>query len=1252
MQGLRKLILPFRALGWALIVVVVAVQVIERTGLATRWVEEWLQARLGSMGADLALAEVDVHWMEPAVVFTGFAVTDHGELLAADEVRVSLDLFGDGGARVSHVEVDGGRLRYGPRLVNSLRGLFDLSPAKVRKPEDDRAPRPLPSMRVRRVALSIEAPDGAAVPLGELAFDLDARSTEDAELAGRFRLASPKGYRNPEVLLRGRALPGGRLNVESWGRDLDLAAWAVPELPALETLAQLEPRGTLSMSSSGSISLTGLESPQGRLRVSLQGGAVALPFEDQRVEEVDVDLELAYAPGDEQDLWTPGSWAGRGALAGRWEGHRFDGGLRVGRASTAGTFLEQWTRLQRLPVGDPLLELLGKPRELSAVDTSIEAEGHVDLTVALRLFDTWTPDAPPLSHLETLALFEDAGDIDMSWLGWPRLDGRPPYGFPMPAHVESARGAFAYTPRLARRNYLGLKVAGRHKGGPVDLRFYTWSPRVDLSPLAPGYGMMETDLLIESEGIAVDEDLRVALAGLGDIEPALTAWDDYAPAGGVSAGQLRVSSRAEFPFPVTHVRVQLEGLSVTPRVFPVAFERVDGELEVLTDGDEELAIRFDADGFVTGGDRVRLQGRLRAPSDPLSTDGPPELEVAQLRATAVDFEGPVRTVLDDVMPDVGAVIDEYAPQGRADLFATLLRRRGAPAREFGFRIVPSGSVAVTPVAFPVRADAVRGAVLVRAETPFDPERLPVVTTRVPVLRGEWPGHIAVSFRGDFLPDRPGTFRLRGAGLRLFAEGERGARPTVFLRQLDATLAAATGASLIEAAEEESISVLGNVDFETSAEISTDTTDAVPGEHSFHLRGARFDAGSGMHLDDITGHFDVADGEVTDGTLSGIFADTRVDADRLRLVPEDGGFRLDLDFRAAGVPLDAEHLGVLLDEKTTRALFDELAWRGRLDVPEATMTLEQRADGRREMRMSGDVVLSDCFLDLGLPLAFRSANGRVERLVVDAGGVHGWGRIEDLYGQIAERELGPASMLVSYHGSRLSIDELEGVFERGTVRGLVDGASEHVRPATALAVDLVEPFPFLLAVELERVEVARLLEGVFAENIADRGDLDARLRLSGRLDDPLSLEGYGGGELTQTRLWSVPVFRDLFSQLGYDATAVFDSMTCRFRLRDGRATLDEVHVHSPLFSLEGDGELDLDGSLSMDLELRYSLVDKVEILTELVYLVQNTLLEVAIRGDLSRPQVYLQGAWTRLFQDVDGDPRGLPLPRQSELPARF
>ena len=41
-----------------------------------------------------------------------------------------------------------------------------------------------------------------------------------------------------------------------------------------------------------------------------------------------------------------------------------------------------------------------------------------------------------------------------------------------------------------------------------------------------------------------------------------------------------------------------------------------------------------------------------------------------------------------------------------------------------------------------------------------------------------------------------------------------------------------------------------------------------------------------------------------------------------------------------------------------------------------------------------------------------------------------------------------------------------------------------------------------------------------------------------------------------------------------------------------------------------------------------------------------------RGQGRLVVVFLRGALTRLFQDVDGADRGLPIPRQSGLPTRF
>ena len=101
-------------------------------------------------------------------------------------------------------------------------------------------------------------------------------------------------------------------------------------------------------------------------------------------------------------------------------------------------------------------------------------------------------------------------------------------------------------------------------------------------------------------------------------------------------------------------------------------------------------------------------------------------------------------------------------------------------------------------------------------------------------------------------------------------------------------------------------------------------------------------------------------------------------------------------------------------------------------------------------------------------------------------------------------------------------------------------------------------------------------------------------------------------------------RDLLSQLGLDSSAVFERMKSRFTLQDGVIRMDAIHVESPLLQLVGSGKLDLDGRLEHDLQVRYSLVDRLGPLTRMLYWVQNNLLSISVRGDMARPQIVLKG----------------------------
>jgi hypothetical protein len=97
---------------------------------------------------------------------------------------------------------------------------------------------------------------------------------------------------------------------------------------------------------------------------------------------------------------------------------------------------------------------------------------------------------------------------------------------------------------------------------------------------------------------------------------------------------------------------------------------------------------------------------------------------------------------------------------------------------------------------------------------------------------------------------------------------------------------------------------------------------------------------------------------------------------------------------------------------------------------------------------------------------------------------------------------------------------------------------------------------------------------------------------------LGIAGSGSIKVLESKLWSIPVFRALFGQLGLDSTAVFDSMSTNFNVRDGLVDMHDITVRSPLLQLVGQGTLDFDGGLKYDLEVRYDLIDRLGPITRL------------------------------------------------------
>jgi hypothetical protein len=236
--------------------------------------------------------------------------------------------------------------------------------------------------------------------------------------------------------------------------------------------------------------------------------------------------------------------------------------------------------------------------------------------------------------------------------------------------------------------------------------------------------------------------------------------------------------------------------------------------------------------------------------------------------------------------------------------------------------------------------------------------------------------------------------------------------------------------------------------------------------------------------------------------------------------------------------------------------------------------------------------------------------------------------------------------VTYVEPRLSIEDLKGKFARGDVRPL---GVESDRGGTAFSIDLSEPYPFQLALDLRDVRLEDLLQGLFVSNVASKGRVDCNLLLRGDTKNLLAIEGAGSVRVRDSYLWSIPVFRGLLSQFGLGNAVVFDQLATNITIHDGRIDMRDIQVRSDVLQLAGQGSLDFDGTLDYELDARLTEITTLDWILRAVSFITDNIVSVSIRGDLARPEITAH--WFNLFGG-GGRFRALPLPGYAPLPPRF
>ena len=1020
----------------------------------------------------------------------------------------------------------------------------------------------------------------------------------------------------------------------------------MPELPLFDAIEGLSPAGRVSLHTTGSLRLTG-EDPEvrGDLRARVEQGSLRVPGMEPAFEALTLELEAQYEPGVGEDIWTPGAWRGGGRLSGAWAGEELRAGLRLGDAARPGLALESWVHGPDLTTLNPALQAIQEPMLVPIIRNGFDPRGELSASVGLTIADGVRPgdDLWPLAELAVLV--EEAGPLRAAFHGVLDVDEPEarPLGFPMPVDVQDLMAVVAHQKRFPRQDLIEVRFSGTHASGPVHGSYQTWTTPVDMPPFAPGYGEYEYDLVIVVPSIRIEGELDGYLDELWEVPELGTLFEDYGlREEGRASALVRVGWRAGMATDgAVLAEVRGTGLGATWAELPVPAQDLDVFVRVVDNGNGANCVAFRVDGALADAGPLRVAGRVRSEgADPLADDQPLRFDLVRVEVESLELPGASLTDLRTALEEVDHAVADLEPRGQLNVdYTRATRGSAAPGSWIEIDVAEPG-LRVRPAAFPLEVESARGRLLVETlEEPDDgsEDGAEQVDVRVAPLVASLGAGLPIGVEATWSSERGGGGHVLGAGLR---PSDRG------LLERIATAAGLAPEEFLANFEE--LEVGGAIDFDYAFEL-VEASEDPEGSFRFRLRENLCHQLGGFLVDRISGSLTWTGDRLEGDRLRAQLGETPFELSAVELRLEGETVVVEADVHARDVLLNEPLLGQFLEPEMVRSLVEEFELRGRLDVEQGHIRLELIPDSEPRLVFSGTGTLSDAQVTVGLPLSIRSARVNLEELVVQGEDVRGWCRVHDLYGQAVERDLAQADLLLSYHGSQVTIESLSGQFCRGRIGGL--GTDDAVG-GPVLSVDLHPPYRFQAELGLWDVEIRELLEDVFASEIADRGFLTGQVSMHGELANLLGVRGAGWGQVEQSVLWSVPVVRDLFSQLGFDETAVFDEMRTEFTLGDGRVDMQEVHVHSPLLNLQGSGSLGIDGTLHHDLEVRYSLMDKTGPVGSLVHWLQSSLLSISVRGDMSRPRILLRGVFTAPFTGSDDSFRALPAPGFSPLRSRF
>ena len=1014
-QAWRWLFARLGTLGWGALLAGGLLTILEWTGTWTHWVHKILSARLAPLGGELRLGAADFRWLEPGLVLEDLSLATEKEILSAEYLHVRFGWQGGLSLVPTKVHLRGARIVLDPALANGIRGLLNLKDGDAAKFRTSGALSALPDVLVEDLTLLVETSTGEQVEVLHVVLLLESISGSP-RVVGQVQTPRQRSEgASGSIRLSGGVSADGVLELLGQAVGLEITPADIPKVPEFESIREWKLRGNLDLEARIVGDLHQEAAPRAEFTGRLENASLLPPGAKRAVEELELLYTLNFEPEGSGWLWDTRSWSGVANARGTFAGETFEAGALLGDSARNDSHFEAWLKLDAVDIAAPIDELFSEARWFDDLHQAATPSGVFSARVSTRLpRQADGKDGPPLGP-EVLAHIVVEPGTTLAYHGWPprRSDGER-VGFAMPASVVRGEITHAYTQRVARRGLTRILLDLEHASGPAKVRYLEWSAPVDRPPFASS---SEVHLEIEVPRLDVDEELERAIAGLDPILGEGKIWSQYAPTGGSLGIHLYL---AHLPgSSTTGIRLNLDVREVgcTLATFPVPVQSATGRIEVVSTLDGETGSSWRLDG-TAGSATFRVQGRERSR---WSEEGErePILSTLAVRARGIDVNGPVLDVLGESTRDsvAGLVLEGKVDADLATYASGSLRR--------GLELRPVRGMSSTPVGFPGRVDDLHGTLRL-AWNDAEPSEGPDTRGWVPGLEGSGPTGEHVLFTGS------GT--REGWGGSVFGTG------------ISASMWSADEALSGTASAESDLSIRGVVDIEATisqSPLSGEQRDPSAEDEladetwttrlTVVLRSNTLSDGGRPLLEELEGRFTMADGIITASEIKGRLGETEVFFEDLHLKNDATALTLSTKIHATGIPLDAEHLHTLLDEELLTSLVEDLGLRGTIDVNQGTLQVIAPREGNRTVRFSGQLTISDMALEAGLPVVVQSAQASVRDLIVEDGELRAWGRIENLYGNCFDSELGPASALVPYVGGVLVIEDFPGSFERGPIR---------------------------------------------------------------------------------------------------------------------------------------------------------------------------------------------------------------------------